>query len=150
VALKALLISDNLFGGSLDNVFMQDNVFVQDNVSMHYIGNLQTVDISRNGFTGNLPNSLFNSSSLLNVFAGQNCFSGPISSTICNAVALVSLELTQMAAGHFCTVKYPFPFDFFYLAVTGMLNGVSHSVLLPPQDVSRLEYVSLLLSCSAR
>ena len=66
------------------------------------INQLETVDISDNGFTGSLPSQQFGTSTLSAFVGAQNCFSGPIPEDICNAHGLVTLDLSGLTAGRNC------------------------------------------------
>ena len=57
-----------------------------------------------NGFSGSIPDQLFDSTSLTNFIAGQNCFTGTISDAICDATTLTLLDLSGISAGNRCSV----------------------------------------------
>ena len=102
MSFEALLLSNNRFRGNLDVVLSADVPHVS----------LQTLDVGNNGLTGSVPLVLF-SAELEEFFAGQNCFSGSISSYICNATNLRSIALAGMTAGQGCLDTITtFPFNF--------------------------------------
>lgn len=96
-----LLVSGNNFQGQLNNLF-SDGAF----------SNLLSVDIGDNDFTGGLPFELFESSMLTEFIASSNCFTGSLSSAVCSAVSLITLDLSGSHGGKGCTQSYPWPFTF--------------------------------------
>jgi len=93
---------------------MDGNLNVAFNFTDHR-HNLITVDVSNNGFTGTLPFDLFSSSRSLEEFiGGSNCFSGTISSEICNATSLKTLDLSGMRAGANCAHRVNLALIHFY------------------------------------
>ena len=102
MSFEALLLSNNRFRGNLDAALSADALY-----------RIRTLDVGNNGLTGSVPLVLFSADLLEEFFAGQNCFSGSISSYICNATNLLSIALAGMTAGQGCLDTITtFPFNF--------------------------------------
>lgn len=89
-----LLIAGNKFHGDLNIAFPNEiaEIFV-------------SVDLERNGFSGQLPSAILSSKSLEEFIGGINCFSGAIPSYICSARSLKTLDLSGMTSGSKCVTK---------------------------------------------
>ena len=89
--LSIVIMGDNFLTGQVEGLFVADY--------------LTTVVLSDNQFTGTLPYDVFNSSLKLESFsATKNCFSGSLSSEICFATGLVSLDISGLTSGTSCVV----------------------------------------------
>eukprot|EP01040_Poterioochromonas_malhamensis_P004447 gene4447-4767_t len=86
-AVQVLLLQANLFTGSPAPAF---NASVQTS--------LQSLDLSSNSFTGELPGEIFGPS-LISFTAFRTCFSGTLSTKICQATTLEILDLDGMTSG---------------------------------------------------
>ena len=87
-SLKTVILSTNYFDGSITNL-------------CNNMQSLSTIDVSDNGFTGQLPYGAFQP--LLVSFVGaKNCFIGPLSGDICDALYLDTLILSGLNAGSSC------------------------------------------------
>jgi hypothetical protein len=84
--LTVLLLEDNLFTGKLDGVF---NKSIQTK--------LQSIDVSANYFTGDIPINAF-VPSLDSFIAYQTCFSSSIPADICNSQSLNLLVLDGLTS----------------------------------------------------
>ena len=69
---------------------------------------LKTIDLDNNQFTGLLPEELMKIQSLFSLSAVSNCFSGTISSNLCNSKNLVNIILDGLHTASTCK-KYYFP-----------------------------------------
>jgi len=87
-----LIVSGNKLSGNLYELF--DNSTFNDH--------LKTVDVAGNQLTGSLPEQLFSSPSLTQFAGGSNCFTGSISSALCNASSLITLDISGMVSGEQC------------------------------------------------
>eukprot|EP01039_Chlorochromonas_danica_P005773 gene5773-6357_t len=91
-ALEIFQIQENNFFGDIGCVF---NGSAQKALSI--------VDIGDNGFTGSLPEGLFQLPSLVSLAAGKNCFYGSLPQSICQASPLLrTLALDGLAASQVC------------------------------------------------
>ena len=144
-------MSNNYFTGNLDSAFSEDSL----------VQTLQSLDVGGNGITGTFPTALITSNVLEEFFAGQNCFSGSISSEICSAISLRTLAVSGMTAGQGCLTEIStFPFNFsrattvpgnippciFQMPELGILslagNGIRGSLSELP-DTSKLHTIDL-------
>jgi Leucine-rich repeat (LRR) protein len=89
--LIVLLLHNNRLSGSLLGVF---NASLQTRVS--------TVQLSENGFTGDLPVELFALPQLETAILGTNCFQGKLPAAMCNASSLQTLSLNGLRSGAPC------------------------------------------------
>lgn len=117
-SLNVLALHSNFLSGTLDGVFPPphsedldpDHEDGYEHLAasqprppgFQYHPNLVSVVLSDNGFTGSLPDSIFNSTSLRQFIASKNCFSGSLSSSICNAVSMCTLSVSGLTAGRSC------------------------------------------------
>ena len=115
ITLTSLDMSENRFSGQLPATFSQlvnlsvavlaSNAFSGPLSNLPHGGMLTTVLVADNQFTGTLPYDIFNSSLKLESFsATKNCFSGSLSSEICFATGLVSLDISGLTSGTSCVV----------------------------------------------
>jgi Leucine-rich repeat (LRR) protein len=86
-----LLLHDNFLEGSLGGVFNASTQIVLDSVL-----------VQQNQLTGALPDELFRLTRLNTFIAIENCFSGTLTESICNAKDLVSLILDGLHSGKAC------------------------------------------------
>ncbi len=89
--LSRLFVQNNYLSGSLNMVF-----------NGSFQRNLSNIQLSNNQFTGELPEQLFLSSSLVSVSAVSNCFHGTISSSICMNNQLETLALDGLVCASSC------------------------------------------------
>jgi len=67
---------------------------------------LETLDVSDNELTGIIPERLFELPALQILSAGSNCFSGSLPSSICNAVNLSTIVITDMSSSDACRLYF--------------------------------------------
>lgn len=117
--LTTLLVSANYLSGSLSSILPA--------------ASLSTVDLNDNGFTGELPYSVF-TPSLKAFIAVKNCFRGPISSAVCSSTQLHTLDLSGLAAGNSCAAPLNLIFlkVYFTAAIAGPL----------PSCIAELSYLT--------
>ena len=91
ISLKVLQVHVNLLEGSPFEI-------------IRTMKQLQHLDLSENGFTGSIPDdSMFIELSYLKTFAiGNNCFSGFLPQSICDAKNLTMLVLSGLTSGKAC------------------------------------------------
>eukprot|EP01038_Epipyxis_sp_PR26KG_P012208 gene12208-16353_t len=95
--LTELLLYNNRLSGSLEGVFSPVNQT-----------SLTTVDISLNAITGSLPLEVFYIATLNAFVAVSNCFTGSIPPSICNGSSLATLGLDGLQSSPYCTSnRYP-------------------------------------------
>lgn len=95
-SLQALLLQYNYFHGHL----VGEAALEEASVTLFPM--LQVLDISANRFSGSIPSSMFNVSSMAHIAILQNCFSGSIPDTICNIQSLEGLLLEGLRSGKHC------------------------------------------------
>jgi Leucine-rich repeat (LRR) protein len=99
--LTQLKASYNLLTGKIDFLFNQ--------TAASGLGQLAFIDLSNNALTGTIPGSMFvdaNSRPLSAVVLYQNCFTGSLPSTICQAGNLTSLILDSASSAPACDVRF--------------------------------------------
>jgi Leucine-rich repeat (LRR) protein len=84
--LELLLLERNYFTGNPQNAF---------NLSLQI--NLQTIDLSQNKFTGQLPSEIFGKT-LISFTSYKTCFSGSLPNEICNSENLQILDVDGMTS----------------------------------------------------
>lgn len=92
--LETLFLNNNHFSGSIDQVISKMNA-------------LKILDLSDNSFTGDIPSDIFKANNLEYLVLVNNCFHGSLPLTICDATALISLNLDGLTSGPQCR-KYVF------------------------------------------
>jgi Leucine-rich repeat (LRR) protein len=90
-SLVVLLLHNNQLSGTLSGVF---NASTQRQLS--------TIQLSENGFTGDIPEDLFALPQLETVILGTNCFHGELPEAICDATKLQTLSLNGLSTGAPC------------------------------------------------
>ena len=109
--LKTADLSNNYFSGtipqsfskltSMQTLILTDNVFygrLDDDLPTNII----TLDLSSNGFSGPLPYYVF-TPQLSTFAASDNCFTGSIGESICDATDLFALVLTGIGSSRICS-----------------------------------------------
>lgn len=66
---------------------------------------LSTMQLSSNGFTGQIPDNLFTLPSLQTVVLGGNCFTGTLPTAACNSPHLLTLSMDGLHTGATCRVQ---------------------------------------------
>ena len=89
--LKTLLVQHNFLTGRPDTVF---------NTSSHLL--LTAVDLSFNDFTGPIPSRVFELPVLEAFASAKTCFSGPLPQSLCNASSLLVLLMDGVNSGEGC------------------------------------------------
>jgi Leucine-rich repeat (LRR) protein len=90
-SLIVLLLHNNQLRGALIGAF-----------NATHQGSISTIQLSENGFTGEIPADLFALPQLETAILGTNCFQGVIPAAICNASALQTLSLNGLRSGAPC------------------------------------------------
>jgi len=122
--LNRLFVQNNYLSGNLEGVF---------NGSLQQI--LTNVQLSSNQFTGELPEQLFLSSSLLSVSAVSNCFHGTIPSSICLNKNLVTLALDGLVCASSCRNKIFPSISSSYISSRSITGGIPSCVWTMPSLV---------------
>lgn len=95
-------ISTNRFTGAIELPYF-DPLGIENTAN----SSLLFADFSQNIFTGSIPMFFFNYyPHLVQLSLSANCFSGSISSLICNTGGMVTLLMDDLAAGSFCHRSY--------------------------------------------
>ena len=87
--LKYANFSYNQFTGTMD--FLDSQGF----------GGIVSLDLTSNGFTGSIPESIFTASTKA-VYLGNNCLSGSLPLDVCRAVNMTALDLDSASSGDQC------------------------------------------------
>ena len=99
-SLQLLLLSNNWF---ISNAATNSAISF---FNPQALSNLTILDLSLNGFTGSIPQSIFELPSLEVFSAGSNCFSGSLPSNICNATSLQTLVISSLNTDSVCREYY--------------------------------------------
>jgi Leucine-rich repeat (LRR) protein len=110
--LEVLLLHANQLTGTISGKF---NKTLQTRLS--------TVQLSENGFTGDIPEDLFELPALQTAILGTNCFQGTLPAAMCDAPNLRTLSLNGLVSGAACR-KPLFPISGAYLASRPIRNGL--------------------------
>jgi Leucine-rich repeat (LRR) protein len=122
IRLQVLNMSYNFFTGQIVELFENASSF----------RNLQILDLSRNGLSGSIPDSVFKpreASSgvrLLSVVVlYNNCFEGTLPESICTSPQLTTLVLDAVGSSPACRKTYPPPLSYIVKAVVSkkLLDG---------------------------
>ena len=92
--LQTLLVEKNFLSGSEGNIFTLK------------LASLSVVDVSFNNFKGPLPTTVFLLPNITILGATNNCFSGTLPASICNAKKLRVLSLGGLTSGVNCIRRY--------------------------------------------
>jgi len=112
-SLNLLFVQDNRLSGSLVHVF-----------NASYQRKLTTVQLSGNHFTGELPEQLFLTKSLVSVSAVSNCFHGRIPSSICLNEKLITLALDGLGCASSCRNKILTGISSSYISSRSITGGI--------------------------
>lgn len=104
--LEYLYVQNNMLTGNLYNILNADTQNV-----------LQYVDFSNNEFTGTIPESLYGIKYIRSLAMVSNCFTGSISSSICNMTFLQYLDFDGLHTADSCQHRL-FPFLSSYIMST--------------------------------
>ncbi len=95
-SLSILNISYNHIVGNIEELFQYGA-----------LNNLTLIDLTHNKLSGGIPSTLFHSPNLVYALLGDNCFSGPISTSICMAEKLQVVMLDGASSGSQCESYFP-------------------------------------------
>ena len=95
-SLSILNISYNHIAGEIEELFQYG-----------VLHNLTLIDLTHNKLDGGIPSRLFHSPNLSLALLGDNCFSGPISTSICMANKLKVVILDGASSGSQCDSFFP-------------------------------------------
>ena len=118
-SLNRFFVQDNHLSGNLDKVF--------NGSYQRYLNNVQ---LSNNQFTGELPEQLFLSSSLVSVSAVSNCFHGSIPDSICLNTKLQTLALDGLVCASSCRKKILPGLSSSYISDRKIIGGIPYCLWL--------------------